>query len=130
MSTDLEDCPGCLAKPGTPHGQDCDHAACPACGEQLLFHDCEHWPSDADGPKRPSIWHGVNPQAEVARAQGWWTTASGIDHLVEDYTRVVIAEGLGQITWDSDAQKYSIGRINEAELDRAVARSNPWGTDR
>lgn len=128
MTTDLKSCPGCLAKPGGSHGEDCDHALCPDCGEQLLFHNCEHWPEDADGPDRPALWHGVNQEAEVARKLNWWTTASGIDHLVEDYTRVLMAEGLGQVTWDRDTQRYVIGQIDEAALDRAVANSGgPWG---
>lgn len=106
--------------PEAPHHQDCDHAACPDCGEQLLFHDCEQWPAGVDGPDRPAIWHGVNPQAEVARALSWWTTAVGIDHLVEDYTRVLIAEGTGQITWDRNTQRYVIGTIDEAAIDRVL----------
>jgi hypothetical protein len=120
MSTDLEACPGCRVAPGQPHGEDCDHALCPDCGEQLYAHDCDRWPDYADGPDRPAIWHGVNPQAEVARTLGWWTTATGIDHLVEDYWRVTVAESLGQVTWDRQAQRYVIGRIDNAAIDRAI----------
>jgi hypothetical protein len=36
----------------------------------------------------------------VARKLRWWTVAAGIDHLVEDHTRVLFADGLGQITWE------------------------------
>jgi hypothetical protein len=126
----LEACPGCIAEPGQPHGEDCDHALCPDCGEQLLFHDCEHWPANADGPNRPAIWHGINPMAEVARAQGWWTTATNIGHLVEDYTRVMFAEVLGQISWAPTTQRYVVERINNTELDQAIARSNPRGMGR
>lgn len=124
MSNELRDCLGCLAKPGRAHGQDCDHAACPDCGEQLLFHDCDRWPDDAGGPSRPAIWHGVDPQAEVARARNWWTTAVGIDHLVEDHTRVSFAEVLGQITWNPEQQRYTIGEIDDAALDEALAASD------
>lgn len=124
MPADLRDCLGCLAKPGTAHGQDCDHAACPDCGEQLLFHDCDRWPPGADGPTRPALWHGVDQKAEVARACNWWTTAVGIDHLVEDYTRVIFAKALGQIIWDPAQQRYAIGQIDEAALDEAVAFSD------
>lgn len=119
---DLEQCPGCRTAPGSPHGDGCDHAVCPDCGGQLLFHDCE-----IDGPERPAIWHGVNPQAEVARALNWWTTAVGIDHLVEDYTRVTIAEGLGQIAWDRDAQRYRTVRIDNAAIDHTIATTDRWG---
>lgn len=124
MTTDLETCPGCIAAPGTPHGEDCDHACCPDCGEQLLFHDdCEYWPDDADGPDRPAIWHGINPQAEVARKLNWWTLHAPTGRRVEDYTRVTIAEMCGQVTWDRQAQRYVIGRIDETAFDRAVADS-------
>ena len=119
MSTEI--CSGCSAAPGTPHDEDCDHAACPDCGEQLLMHDCDRWPAGADGPDRPAIWRGVDPSAEVARTLDWWTTAVGIDHLVEDYTRVTIAEGTGQITWDPGAQRYTIGTIDEAAIDQVLA---------
>lgn len=118
------DCPGCRAAAGQPHGEDCDHARCPDCGEQLLMHDCDLWPADADGPDRPALWHGIHPSDEVARALGWWTTAVGIDHLVEDYTRVLFAQALGQITWDRQAQRYVIGVIDEDALNRAIAKSN------
>ena len=65
-------------------------------------------------------WHGVDQRAEVARQLGWWTTAAGIDHLVEDYTKVLVAAALGQITWDPQAQRYAIGQIDEAAIDRAM----------
>lgn len=126
MNTALENCPGCGVAAGKNHDDNCDHAVCPDCGEQLLMHDCEHWADDAEGPDRPALWHGVDQQAEVARTLNWWTTATGIDHLVEDYTRVVVATALGQVTWDPRAQKYAIGQVDDAELDRAIANSRPW----
>jgi hypothetical protein len=113
-STGLETCPGCSAAPGTVHGDWCDHARCPECGEQLA--GCgEHEDSD-----RLAVWHGVDQRAEVARTLGWWTTAAGIDHLVEDYTRVLFADGLGQITWDPEAQRYVTGQIDEAAINLAM----------
>jgi hypothetical protein len=112
--TGLEDCG---AAPGTDHGEWCDHARCPECGEQLIA--CgEH--DDCD---RPARWHGVDQRAEVARELGWWTTATGIDHLVEDYTRVLFAAALGQISWDPDDQRYVIGQVDEAAIGRAMNRS-------
>lgn len=72
---------------------------------------------------RSALWHGYDQQAWVARTLGWWTTAAGIDHLVEDYTRVMYAVSLGQVTWDRDTQAYTIGSIDEAMLDRALERS-------
>jgi hypothetical protein len=122
--TSTENCLGCVVAPGNPHGEDCDHAVCPDCGEQLLFHDCEHWPEDAEGPNRPALWHGVDPRAEVARTLNWWTTAVGVDRLVEDYTRVLFATALGQVTWDPQAQRYVIGQVDNAALDRAIADSD------
>ncbi|HET9656410.1 MAG TPA: hypothetical protein VFP72_13725 [Kineosporiaceae bacterium] len=106
----LDVCPGCRVEPGQPHGDDCDHACCPDCGEQLIFHDCEHWAADAEGPDRAALWHGVNPRAEVAQTLNWWTTAVGIDHLVEDYTRVLYAIYAKNafVTWDPRAQRYQI----------------------
>jgi hypothetical protein len=106
----LDECPGCMAEPGTPHGAGCDHAACPDCGNQL--NGCEHTPD------RPALWRGIDEQAVVARDLDWWTTATGVDHLVEDYSRVNVAVALGQITWDRETQAYRIGRIDEAELDK------------
>ena len=113
-STGLEDCVGCGAAPGADHGDWCDHARCPECGGQLIACD-EHDDSD-----RPARWHGVDQRAAVARELGWWTTAVGIDHLVEDYTKVLVAAALGQITWDPQAQRYAIGQIDEAAIDRAM----------
>jgi Domain of unknown function (DUF397) len=112
----LETCRGCDAAPGTNHGAECDWARCPECGEQLIMCS-EHADSD-----RPARWHGVDQRAEVARKLNWWTTAVGIDHLVEDYTRVLFADGLEQITWDPEAQRYVIGQINEAAIDLAMSR--------
>lgn len=120
---ELENCSGCLAAPGEPHGEDCDHARCPDCGEQLIFHDCEHWTDD--GLDRPAMWHGIDPRAEVAQALNWWKAVTGFDHLVEDYTRVLFAEALDQIAWDPQAQRYTIGQIDNAALDHALANSNP-----
>jgi hypothetical protein len=112
----LETCPGCSAAPGTVHGEECGHARCPECGEQRI--GCEvHEEGD-----RPARWHGLDQQAEVARKLNWWTVATGIDHLVEDYTRVVFAGGLGQITWDPEAQRYVVGQIDEAAIDLAMSR--------
>jgi hypothetical protein len=117
MTTDLEECCGCRAMPGGDHGEGCDHARCPECGEQLI--QCgDHADSD-----RPARWHGVDQRAEVARELNWWTTAVGIDYLVEDYTRVLFAAALGQITWDPQAQRYVIGQIDNARLDDALAQS-------
>lgn len=119
----LEECPGCRVAPGQSHKDDCDHARCPDCGEQLFFHDCQEWPEDADGPNRDAIWHGIDPRAEVAHTQDWWTTAVGIDHPVEDFSRVSFAEALKQITWDPNGQRYVIGDIDEQRLDQAIASS-------
>jgi hypothetical protein len=124
MATELKDCGGCGATPGQAHGEDCDHAACPDCGEQLFMHDyCERRPEDATEPDRPALWHGINPRAEMAQTLNWWTTRPDVDHPVEDYTRVLVADALGQITWDPQAQKYVIGQIDEAAIDRALASS-------
>jgi hypothetical protein len=106
----LLECGGCMAVPSTAHGQDCDHAHCPECGEQWIM--CGH---ESD---RMSVWRGVDERAAVAHQQNWWTTRTDIDHLVEDYTRVIIAISLGQITWDAEAQTYRVVRIDNAELDR------------
>ena len=57
-------CPGCQAVPGTDHGEWCDHARCPECGEQLI--SC----SDHGDCTRPARWHGVDQRAEVARRLG------------------------------------------------------------
>ena len=108
-------CPGCRVPPGAGHGDECGRALCPECGEQRIFHD-EH------NVDRPSRWHGIHPAAEVAQQLGWWTTAAGIDHLVEDCSRVGFAVDLGQVAWDAAAQRYRIGRIDEAALDAAIAR--------
>lgn len=111
---DLSTCLGCGVAPGADHEDDCDHARCPGCGEQYLM--CgEHG-------DRPARWHGTDQRAEVARGLGWWTTATGIDHLVEDYTRVLFAVMLGQVTWDPQAQRYMIGQIDEAALTLAMSR--------
>lgn len=118
---DLENCPGCCVPPGGVHVGNglCDWEHCPECGQQRIMCD------DHAGSQRPAIWHGIAPQREVARKLNWWTTATGIDHLVEDYTRVVFAEHLGQITWDPRAQRYIIGRIDEAAIDEAGRRARP-----
>ncbi len=108
----LDHCGGCGAAPGQDHGERCSHARCPECGEQLI--GCALHADSA----RPAVWHGVDQAAEVARKLGWWTTAAGIDHLVEDYTRVLFAEGLGQVRWDPARQQYEIGVVDEAALDR------------
>jgi hypothetical protein len=117
----LDLCPGCGVEPGRPHGDDCDHACCPDCGEQLIFHACEHWASDAEGPDRLALWHGIDPRAEVARTLNWWTTVVGINHPVEDYTRVLYAiyDDNALVTWDARAQCYSIDQAAAAEAGRA-----------
>ncbi|NUR59411.1 MAG: hypothetical protein HOV87_12195 [Catenulispora sp.] len=107
-------CPGCQVAPGHAHEDTCAHARCPACGEQALTDDC-----DTD---QPALWHGVDQRAEVARALNWWTTAPGVDHLVEDYTRVLFAIAYDQIAWEPQAQRYVIGQIDEAMLDRVAGR--------
>ena len=109
--TDLEECPGCRAAPSADHAEGCDHARCPECGEQDIM---------CGESERPARWYGIDQRAEVARKLGWWTTAVGIGHPVEDYTRVLIADALGQITWDPQAQRYVLGRIDEAALDHAI----------
>lgn len=119
METELENCMGCGARPGTDHGEWCDHARCPECGAQLIQCD-EHADSE-----RPARWHGVDPRDEVARKLGWWTSFPGIDHLVEDDTRVRVAERLGQITWNPSAQRYDVGVINEAAIDSAGLEARP-----
>jgi hypothetical protein len=116
-TTTLEKCLGCPATPGEDHGEWCDHARCPECGEQLIQCD-EHEDSD-----RPARWHGIDQRAEVAQQLDWWTTAVGIDHLVEDYTRVLFANALGMITWDPEAQRYVIGQIDNAGLERRIRNS-------
>lgn len=115
---DPDTCDGCGAEPGTYHLDNCDHAACPGCGEQLLM--CGDCCAQAELPAR---WHGTDQRAAVARHFGWWTTAAGIDHPVEDYTRVLFAIALGQITWDRDRQHYTIGVIDEAALTAAITAS-------
>lgn len=111
----MDECPGCQVMPGQVHHPECDHARCPGCGEQYIV--CHEHP---DGP---AIWHGVDQRAEVARLRGWWTTAVGIDHLVEDYTRVLFAVVFGMVTWDPQEQRYVIGEIDEDEIDASMARS-------
>jgi hypothetical protein len=123
MQDSGEPCRGCAVAPGQHHVEDCIHAVCPDCGEQLYMHECEYWAEDADGPDRPALWHGIDPRTEVARARNWWTTVYGIDHLVEDYTRVLFAIGLDQVVWDGQDQRYVIGEIDEARLDLAIATS-------
>jgi hypothetical protein len=120
----LHPCYGCGVEPGQAHEDGCDHACCPDCGEQLIFHDCDTWDPEAEGPDRPALWHGIDPRKEVAQVLNWWTTHARIDHLVEDYTRVLFADALHQITWDPRGQKYVIGQIDNAELDRAIARNH------
>lgn len=116
-------CPDCQVEPGQNHEEGCDYAQCPDCGEQLLLHECEHWEEDAEGPDRPPKWHGVAPRAEVARTMNWWTTHVGIDHLVEDYTRVLYAIVLGQVVWDRQEQRYTFGWIDEAAIDASMTKA-------
>lgn len=97
----LEKCVGCPALPGEAHGDRCDHARCPECGEQL--ESC----FDHEDSERPALWHGIDQRAEVAQARDWWTTAVGIDHLVEDYTRVLYAIARDEVEWDPEAQRYA-----------------------
>lgn len=116
--TGTQPCRGCDAEPGQHHSEGCDHAACPDCGDQQYSCDC------AADTGRPALWHGVDPRAEIARTLNWWTSASGIDRPVENYTRVLFAIELGQVAWDPQTQKYTIGNIDNAALDRAIARSS------
>lgn len=80
--TDAEECPGCRVAPGAAHHDECDHARCPDCGEQLLM--CGQLCEEVDVPYRAALWHGVDQRAQVAHQHNWWTTVVGIDHLVED----------------------------------------------
>lgn len=125
MEKAVKHCLGCAVLPGQPHHENCDHACCPDCGEQLFWHECPEWPEGAEGPDRPALWHGIDPRAEVARTLDWWTLASGVDGPVENYTRVSYAVHLGQVTWDPQAQRYVIGKVDEIALDRALAGSYP-----
>jgi hypothetical protein len=113
--TDLQTCPGCGVAPNESHGAGCDHARCPECGKQLIQCD-QHGDS-----LRLARWYGTDQQADVARVLGWWTTATGIDHLVEDYTRVLYADALGQIAWDPETQRYVIGKVDEAAINAAMS---------
>jgi hypothetical protein len=63
---------------------------------------------------------GTDQEAVVARKLGWWTTVAGIDHPVEDYTRVTFACGLGQVTWNRETQHHDIGQIDAAAIVRAM----------
>lgn len=116
---DLGPCGGCGAPPGGVHGEECDWALCPACGEQRG--SCDH-----AGERLPaSLWHGLDPRRDVARQLGWWTTAVGIDHLVEDYTRVFFARHLGQVTWNPETQELDFWRIDEDAIDEAGRKARP-----
>jgi hypothetical protein len=96
-NTTLEKCAGCQAEPDSAHGDGCDWARCPDCGEQQLM---------CDETDRPAMWHGIDPRDEVTHAKDWWTTAAGIDHLVEDTFRVQVAEVRGEIRWNPETQRY------------------------
>ena len=72
---------------------------------------------------RPAIWHGIGADAAVARSRNWWTTIVGIDHPVEDYTRVMVADALGMIAWDPVEQFYYVDEIDEARLDASMKRN-------
>jgi hypothetical protein len=98
----LEQCPGCGTPPGELHLDDCHHVTCLECGRALFVHALS------------------NPAAlgEVARSRGWWTTATGSDEPLEDYTRVLIAIALDQVTWDPKQQKYVVCQVDDDELDR------------
>ncbi|HEX6359507.1 hypothetical protein [Actinophytocola sp.] len=111
----LTNCNGCRVAPGTDHTDTCDHARCPACGEQRAMCD-EH--DDA----RAALWHGVDQRAAVARQFGWWKDVVGLSRRYEDDTRVLFAEGLGQVTWNPVTQAYDVGTIDEAALDDAMQR--------
>jgi rubredoxin len=114
---DLKPCRGCRVEPGTPHEEACDRASCPECGQQLFMCD-EH-----DDASRPAIWHGIDPLDEVARQLNWWTVFPGIDRLVEDSPRVLLAAAYGQITWDPQTQRYTIGQIDNTVLDQHSDRA-------
>jgi hypothetical protein len=118
LAIELRDC-SCGAAPGTWHRPMCDHARCPACGEQLI--GC----AGHEGRNARARWHGIDQRAEVARSLSWWTTAAGISHPVEDYTRVLFAIVLGQVTWDQDPQRYVIGQVDEAAIDEAGRGARP-----
>ncbi|MFC7344603.1 hypothetical protein [Saccharopolyspora griseoalba] len=106
---ELESCGGCGVQPGEAHAQvnpgDCDWAHCPDCGEQLLLHDCEHWDEDADGPDRPSIWHGVRPDTDAAVKAGYFFW-----HPAPDINRYVPDEGMARarLEWNPETQKYRV----------------------
>lgn len=102
MSAEAElapkECPGCRAEPDTPHEDDCDHAHCPGCGEQLLLHDC----GDSD---RPSIWHGIRPDEEAAITADMWFfhSAPDIRRYVPDCARARM-----QLDWDASDQRFRV----------------------
>lgn len=105
----LTSCPGCRVIPGEYHEKMCDHALCPECGDQDIA---------CGESSRPALWHGASQAAQVARELNWWTYANDLGRFIEDHARVITAEMLGQITWNPDLQRYSIGMIDESELDR------------
>ena len=100
----LQVCAECAVAPGQAHEEDCDHASCPECGEQLLLHD-EHRQT------RPALWSGIDPREQMARELGWWTVRAEAG-LVEDFDSVTEARVRGYVEWDPVQQRYRKGRIS------------------
>lgn len=105
----LRNCPECSAEPGGIHPENCPHALCPDCGDQLLLHTCPHWAPGVDGPGRPPVWHGYDPTDKVAHTLNW---------MVPNYHRVQAAVRAGCITWDQKKQDWVIGHIDNDAIDR------------
>jgi len=60
-----ENCPDCLAAPGTNHKSRCDIEQCPVCGGQKASCDC-----DRKGESLP--WTGIWPGVAECREWGWF----------------------------------------------------------
>lgn len=111
----MRNCYGCQAAPGQDHGIYCDQALCPDCGE--FSEEC---PGDDECPGgdsgQPAVWHGIDPVEEVAHQLNWWITPT----CIADTSRVIAAIALDQITWDPGTQRYTVGAIDNARLDREL----------
>lgn len=96
MQHPLEECPGCAAPAGTWHDADCDHAACPDCGEQKIA--CEE-------TGRPAFWHGQRSEDLLALEHGWqiWIVDLG---WVEDGMRMGLERHRGAVSWDPVEQRW------------------------